>query len=434
MDNIIELIQQQAPYLLPYIIGMDYLKPQGIGGFPIPVLILDVNNNKIVVPVINGEKLLAFYVPSEDKFYPLTPEWFQYVTAKLSGQFNATQPEGNVIDDFDLYNMVRPPMSGRTVWASAVEVADDLSAGPEYFEYGLVVVVKKEGLTPPAKAYIIQNDEQFKTPELGKPMYFLTREGTLTAGVLLKSYTSDNYYALITEQGTYLEIPKQAKLPIGIELNIPPKLFVPPEQDGDLFGVLVGDSELIYPIDERIPAFVFGATEVVRSDFVKSPLWVGSQKLVLPTSNKYKLVKFPQPVYDAQLDRTPAIDLVTEPSVALKMLAQHYICYQGADTYLLDGKLLDKKAAAQELVNMGLGPQDVYQLLQQNQANFAVIELEDALARNTASPTERLEELLEAFDSQVRHLLKTYLDGNLAPEATEIVENLYAALANYKGS
>jgi hypothetical protein len=438
MDYLLQILQQQAPYLLPFIAGVDYLKPEDNSGFPVPLVILKVRDYYLVVPIIN-DKILAIYVPQLDKFYPATPEWFQFALSKLVAQFSATSQLPGALEDYDLYEMVRPPLSGMTVWASAVDVVDE-PISPEYYEYGLVVVVKKN-VPPPAKAIPIPVDEPYTLEKIkpGKPYYLLSRDGRVVLGRWYRVYgDSGEGDAFLTEIGSYFRLynVKNSNLPVGIPadgadfpLTANPKV--------DSYLIELNPETVMYNTrgDFELGTALFTpATELVVSPYVQKPIFAENEKVVLPENVNARPIVCPLPVDDGfdALVRVMA-DFVTEPETFAKQFAQHCIINLGADEYYLDGKRLDKKAAAQELVNMGLGPQDVYNLLQQNEAHFAVVELQSGLERGKKSPRERLEELLDAFDSQMRHLLRNYLDGNLSPEATQIVENLYSALANYRG-
>jgi len=443
MEQLYYLLQQKAPFLLPFIVGVDYLQDDSTVT-PLMIVFVHVGDKVLVVPVI-GDNLYAIYDPTEDRYYPLSADWFDFLIQKTAVSFQATNEAVGTEDSPNLYNMIRPPQSGRTVYASVV----DEPISKEYFEYGFVIV-PKENATPTCRAYEVTIDN-IETIQPGKTYLLRDFEGNLVPARLFVLYEKVNptlsdeakgkispetYGILVTPKAVFPYVGlTPTDLPVGV---VAPDQSVPytPEEAG--IELLVCDDFYCYLEGEIEDIQNFS---IVTSTHVKKPL-ISSRRLVLPADRDYKVILYPRELRKGPCSFGSPNAYFVSTVEAFKNIGVTKIVKIDNLTYQLTGEdtPLTKTALAQKLVEKGLPPEDIYRLIKkaddQGEIAFVISEarnqFKNSLNDNT-TPQARLQELLDAFDSQIRHYLSLYTKGYIGQETQRVVEDLYDALITYSG-
>ena len=424
MEEILQFLQAKYPYLIPRLVTIDYLYKQNI----IPVLILKIGDTVAAAPII-GDSIPALYLPNEDKFIPLVERVVKILETK-SHDFEPTD-QRNVPSpaSVNIWQMIRPPVSARAVYASVKTEPTSV----EFYQYGFVI---EETAAPDKKPYRLQilkegfsDVRQIKPGEKGN---FILATGDVVQGLVLVDANEPEHCLIYLVGLGYVHPVPTEKLPLAREI-----CPLDPETDfeamaSDEDGVVITDGcrYIAYETEDGIfrpiPQEGVRISSALREPFVSSD----GQKAVVPAEGWYVF----------RIGQTKAnVEFVYNPDTveAFCLADTHSIKRLGGGEFLLDGEFLPSPAdLARALAQLGLLKEDILLLVKTAQAEdevrFALERLEESSV-SVPDYHERKEEIVEAFDSQMRLLLSRYLEGKPTDSAEQTVNSLRNAFLSAIG-
>ncbi|MEM0325110.1 MAG: hypothetical protein QXW35_04365 [Candidatus Aenigmatarchaeota archaeon] len=383
--NQLEQIFSQAKFLLNDLIGIDQIEQ-------IPVGLCQVGSEIGIIPIIDGIPISIFV---KDKHYPLIEKIYKQLQSEYSNSFYVPNSQDKkVLNDISLYDLIRPPMSGRTVYASEndkfVITFDTLSAN---------------------------------TMELGKPYLIFLIDGMPVFGIAFKD-SDAGHYLIISDKG-YAHCVK--KLPIGIhvpQFNV--KNLLIPDEDNGQYVVVSKDLTIYYdkpgPFGEEF--FKLG-DPVFFSNYTRFPL-ISKDRYVFPVG--YKKVFLP--ICDLGPDA-----FVTNSEYLSNLLSNECITihYVGAKEYKLNGELMSYEDALDTLMlNHDISQEKAISILKEaSEKEVIYAAFKNSLLK--ANKSDSIKELLDSYDAQVRYLLKLHLQGKNYTQVFSLVKELTELIKAYLG-
>jgi len=405
MEELIYYLQKEAPYLLDKIIGVDYLQGDMTA---IPVLIVSLGDGVGLVPIA-GNSLYGIYIPEDEKFIPLTERSLDLITVQQENTFVPVNRQ-NIVDNPNLYDMLKPPMSGRTIHASSEVYIVTEPISKEYYEFGFVIVDNRDNIRFP-KVYInpVETLFKFTQPELGKPQVIFTIDGEPVPAIIYKDSDAD-HYMLISSLGA---VHKLKRLPISCTMECG---CFPEYNPSDKFIVVHGGTYWDKPSEQ-----VFGPEDVVIfTDRVSKPI-VTEHKSIFPAS--YQKVFLPE-------EELPEDTFAYNPSHVYDMIKQRClrIHYTGGGDFAVNNEVMNKIDLAKFLAqDKGLPKDDVYVIIKKAQEEGSIdvyiSDLQDSLSEEVPKDTQ-MEEIIEAFDSQMRVFLQKVLEGKDTTSVEKVINSL----------
>jgi len=430
MDLLIDYVRRVAPFLLPRLLAFDYLYNEKTQR-TIPVAIVRVGQADVAaVPIVETEAH-GLFLPDEDKFVPLSEEVLEVLDA-ASKPVQTVNPHEAPPSYVDVWSMIRPPVSARSVYAEDERTRAKVhreAKDAEFYKLGFSIEDERAPEEAP-QVVVIEPLTRVHAIEVGEVGYALTYEGELKLVALLKD--AEEGHTLLLEEGgiAYHDVPNERRPLILIRSTATVESL---GADESKFFIVVKDStywaDRLSSCEER--PFNIGTVRVSR--FVSAPISEpGMKKSIVPPDGVrgYKWV-FTGPEFK-WADRLPFVSDLQRLTEILNSMG-HALSYLDGGEWLFDGEYCQSPAdVAEKLAELGIHRNDVVELIKTAQENpgekvrFVVQKLQEHVA-DVPSREEAKQELIEAFDSQMRIFLNDYLEGKDHQPALSAVKSIKAA-------